>query len=190
MTPDADAGVITTPGQIEALSSPVRMRILHLAADPVTVAELAERLGVPPTRLYYHVNLLVREGFLAQIDQRKSGARIEKIYRRTAADLRLGPDAVEAIGDRRKAAEAAAGLLFDATRVEVADVIEGIFGGAAPTAGLGRIVVKLSPSDAQRIEERLELLLSDLRASSSDEGTETYSYTVAFVPIGSGGGEQ
>jgi DNA-binding transcriptional ArsR family regulator len=183
---ESAAGIIATTEQIEALSNPLRIRILHLASRPVAVSELADRLGVPATRLYYHVNLLVEERFLAQVDQRKSGARIEKIYQRTASNLQLGPDVVETIGDRRKAAEAAAGLLFDPARVEVADTIEEIFGGAKPTAQFGRMVVRLAPADAERFEEKLEQLMSELGATSSDESTETYSCTMAFVPIGSG----
>ncbi len=183
MAPDVAAnGVITTPGQIEALSNPVRVRILHLAAEPVAVSELADRLGVPPTRLYYHVNLLVEEGFLTQVDQRKSGARLERIYRRTASDLRLGSDVVETIGDQRKAADAASALVFDPARVEAADMIERVFGGEQPTAQLARTVVTLTVADAERFESRLEQLLEDLRAASNDGGTETYSYTVAFIP--------
>lgn len=158
---------------------------MHLAAEPVTVAELADRLGVPVTRLYYHVNLLVEEGFLAQVDQRKSGARIEKIYRRTASNLSLGSSVVETIGDTRKAADAAAALLFDPARVEAADLIEQIFMGVRPIAGLDRIVVRLTPADAERFQSRLKQLTEDMRAVSSDEDTETYSYTVAFIPVDS-----
>jgi hypothetical protein len=151
---------------------------------------MADRLGVPATRLYYHVNLLVREGFLVQVDQRKSGARIEKIYRRTSSNLRLGSNVAETIGDHRKAADAAAALLFDPARVEAADVIERIFGGEEPTAEIGRTVVSITRADAQRFMGRLGQLMGDLRAVSGDDGAETYSYTVAFVPIRSepGGG--
>lgn len=189
MATDDTTGVITTPKQIEALSNPMRIRILHLAAEPVTVGELADRLGVPATRLYYHVNLLVEVGFLAQVDQRKSGARIEKIYRRTASDLRLGSDVVETMGDSRAAADAAAALLFDPARVEAADVIEQIFVGTRPISELNRLVVTLTPEDAARFQSRLEQLTTDLRAASSDQGTESYSFTVAFVPVGPRTGE-
>jgi DNA-binding transcriptional ArsR family regulator len=175
-------GVIRTPAQIEALSNPVRIRILHLAVEPVTVSELAHRLDVPPTRLYYHVNLLVDAGFLRQVDQRKSGARIEKIYRRTASNLQLGSDAVDTIGDTRKAADAAAGLLFDPARVEAADTIERIFHGGHPTGQLGRTVVGLTREDAERFVARIKELMDDLHAVSHDEGAETYAFTVAFVP--------
>lgn len=96
MSGDPDGvGLITSLGQIEALSNPVRSRILRQAGRPATVAELAERLDVPQTRLYYHVNLLVREGMLAQVDERKSGARIEKIYLRTAATFKLGAGGIK-----------------------------------------------------------------------------------------------
>ena len=183
MAADVATGVITTLGQIEALSNPLRIRILHIAAEPVTVSEMADRLCVPATRLYYHVNLLVKDGFLAHVDQRKSGARIEKIYRRTASNLRLGSNVVETIGDRRKAADAAAALLFDPARVEAADMIERIFGGEHPTAQVGRALVRLSPADARRFEQKLDQLMDDLRAASGDEGTETYSCTIAFVPL-------
>jgi DNA-binding transcriptional ArsR family regulator len=181
--PEKAAGVITTPSQIEALSNPVRIRILHVASEPVTVAEIADRLGVPATRLYYHVNLLVEEGFLAQVDQRKSGARIEKIYRRTASNLHLGSNVLETIGDKRKAADAAAALLFDPARVEAADIIEDGFGGSQPTGHLGRAVVKLTPADAERFQERLDQLMSDLLAASTEDATETYSLTAAFLPV-------
>jgi DNA-binding transcriptional ArsR family regulator len=181
---DVSPGVITTLEQVEALANPVRIRILHLAAEPVTVSELADRLDVPATRLYYHVNVLAGQGFLAEVDQRKSGARIEKIYQRTASDLRLGLNVVETIGDRRRAADAAAGLLFDPARVEAAD-IEQIIGGAKPTAQLGRTVVRLSATDAKRFEKRLEQLMDDLAAASGDDGAETFSYTIAFVPLDS-----
>jgi DNA-binding transcriptional ArsR family regulator len=180
---DAGTVVITTPRQIEALSNPVRIRVLHLATEPVTVGELADRLGVPATRLYYHVNLLVEAGFLAAVDQRKSGARIEKIYQRTASNYRLGTNVVETIGDPRKAAEAAAALLFDPARVEAADVIEQVFAGTRPTAQFGRTVVRLTSADAEQFEARLERLLEDLRSADSVEGTDTYSYTAAFVPV-------
>jgi predicted ArsR family transcriptional regulator len=183
---DASAGVITTPGQIEALANPVRVRILHLAAGPVTVSELADRLGVPATRLYYHVNRLVHEGFLAQVDQRKSGARIEKIYQRTSSNLRLGADVAETIGDRRKAADAAAGLLLDQTRVETADMVERVMSGEDPTGQLGRTVVTLTPAAVEHFDARLRAFMNDLVTASTDEGTATYSYTVAFVPIGEG----
>ena len=181
---------ITSLGQIEALANPVRSRILRHARSPITVAELAERFDVPKTRLYYHVNLLVEEGFLVQIDERKSGARIEKIYLRTGRDFKLAPDLTETLGDTRKAAEAAAAVIFDPARAEVEDVLELVFADEKPAAQFGRTIARLSDQDIGRFRERLAQLMSDIREadSSHDKPGRTYSYTSAFVPVENGEG--
>jgi DNA-binding transcriptional ArsR family regulator len=176
---------ITSPSQIEALSNPVRIRILRHADTPITVAELADRLGVPKTRLYYHVNLLVEADMLVQVDERKSGARTEKIYRRTAADFQLGSGLAAAFGDRRKAAEAAASVLFDPARVEAEDHLEHVLGGGKTPGRLGRSVARLSPEAAERFARRVEDLLSDFRDLDleSDGESRTFSLTAALVPV-------
>ncbi len=186
MTVDPDSvGLISSEGQIEALSNPIRIRILHQARTPITVAELAERFDVPKTRLYYHLNLLVEEGFLTQVDERKSGARIEKIYLRTAANLQLSPDLAEAIGDTRRAAEAAAALIFEPARADTEDVLERRMRGIDQPGVLARSMFRLSADDVARFESRFNDLLSDLRSAHADSGPDAdmYSYTVALVPI-------
>jgi DNA-binding transcriptional ArsR family regulator len=176
---------LTSLSQIGALSSPVRMRILRHAGRPVSVAELADRLGVPTTRLYYHVNLLLQEGMLVQVDERQSGARIEKIYLRTASDFQLGPGLVDTVGDPRKIARVAAAVLFDPARADVEDHLERALADKEEAAQFGRTVVRLSAEAADRLAARMAELLNDVRDSDlkSDEQGRTYSYTVAFVPI-------
>lgn len=186
MTGDPDGvGYVTKPGQLEALSNPIRSRILRRAGRPITVAELARTLDVPKTRLYYHVNLLVDEGMLEQVDQRKSGARIEKIYLRTASNYQVGKGLVDAIGDARKAAVAMASVLFDPARAEVEDTFEQklMGGGKDLRAEIGRTVVELSGADCVRFQQRLSELMRDLRAASTADGDRTYALTVAFVPV-------
>ena len=58
-----DEAYITEPSQFEALTSGLRMRILQMFHEPSSVREVAERLDMPVTRLYYHVNLLEESGF-------------------------------------------------------------------------------------------------------------------------------
>ena len=189
MTVDPDGVfLITTEDQIEALSNPVRTRILNQAVAPITVAELAERFNVPKTRLYYHLNLLVKEGFLAQVDERKSGARIEKIYLRTASSLHLSPDLAEAIGDTRRAAEAAAALIFEPARAYTEDMLEKSLGGTDQSGVLTRTMFRLKAADVAEFESRFNEILSDLRLAhtDSDPNAVMYSYTVALVPIDEG----
>ena len=49
--------------------------------------------------------------------------------------------------------------------------------------------MRLTPADAKQFEEKIGELMDDLRTMSSDQGAETYSCTVAFVPWESPDGE-
>ncbi len=181
--PDATA-VVATVERLEALGSPVRMRILRHAVAPTTVAELAERLGVPQTRLYYHVNQLVDDGLLVQVDSRKSGARIERIFQRTAANYRLSPELAQSVGDERKAAELATSVVLEPARVEIEDALEQMLHGGEPTGAFGRTVVRLSVEDVRRFETRVRELLSDMTERRSDEeDAQVVALTVAFIPM-------
>jgi DNA-binding transcriptional ArsR family regulator len=73
-----------TPEETRALGHPLRIRILRLCLDELTNKELAERLGVAPGTVLYHVRRLVDVGFLVPGTPRTgpSGA-LEKPYRAT-----------------------------------------------------------------------------------------------------------
>ena len=77
----------------------LRQRLLALFAEPMTVKAAAERLGVPPTRLYHHLDRLRLEGLIEQVaEQRRRGA-MERTFLASAAapqvaraTLRLTPE--------------------------------------------------------------------------------------------------
>lgn len=176
---------ISGVGQLEALASPVRMRILRHTVARTTVTELAERLGVPKTRLYYHINLMLDEGLLELVDSRKSGARIERIYQRTAAHYTLSPDLAQSIGDERKAAELATSVILEPARVEIEDAIEKMFRGLEPEGTFSRTVVPLSDDDVRRFTQRFRDLVSEVSESrSEDEEAQLYALTAVFMPMG------
>lgn len=180
--------VLTTVGQLEALASPLRTRILRNAGVPITVAEMAERLDVPKTRLYYHVNLLIDEGLLEQVDSRKSGARIERIYLRSAGDFKLGPDVARSVGDPRRAAELATSVILEPARVEIEDSIEKVFAGVEPSGNFSRTVVRLSDEDVERFTHRFNELVADVRGADrpGEEPARIFALTAAFVPVEEG----
>ena len=188
MTIDPHAAVqLYRVGQLEALASPVRTRILRYAVAPITVAELAERIEVPQTRLYYHINQLVEEELLTQVDSRKSGARIERIYQRTGANYQLSPELALSVGDDRKAAELAASLMLEPARVEIEDSIERLFRGEEPAGSFSRTVVRLSEEDFREFKERFRDLVSDFSANRSDDGDgRSVALTVALVALEEG----
>ena len=180
--------LLTEITQFEALANPTRMRILMESSQPITVAELAERLGTPKTRLYYHVNLLVETGLLVQVGERKSGARIERIYRVAARNYEPGPGMWEKAEDPQQAADLAASVLFEPARAETAAVIEQVFRDAEPVAEFGRMLVHLTKDEAAAICVQVRGLVSTIRRDDNrpKPATTPYAFTYAFAPTGAG----
>jgi len=83
--PDAEQ-LITNPATLRIYFDPMRTRIIRtMAAQPRTVHDIADKLGVPFTRLYYHINMLEKHGLIRVVDVRSlSGVVEEKYYRVTA----------------------------------------------------------------------------------------------------------
>ena len=180
--------LLTDLSQFEALSNPIRMRILQAAVDPVTVGVLAERFGVPKTRLYYHVNLLVAEGLLVEVDERMSGARVEHIYRTVARSFTPGPELLEDVDDPRQAAKLVAGLVLDPARSESETMIEKKFRGGSTIGVLpGRLLLRFNGEQAQEFSRRLDRFCGEFRSqsneSSDDEEKESYAFTFVFAPM-------
>ena len=78
---------------LRLLTQPLRLRLLETlrtGAAPMTVKELAQALGMPPTRLYHHVNLLAERGLIRVASTRIVSGITEKRYAATAS--RVGVD--------------------------------------------------------------------------------------------------
>ena len=73
---------LRNPAQIEALSSPLRQRILDRleARGPCSIRELAESLGRRPDALYYHVRKLVELELLVEQGTRATGSSPEALF--------------------------------------------------------------------------------------------------------------
>ncbi|MEM7129144.1 MAG: helix-turn-helix domain-containing protein [Chloroflexota bacterium] len=75
--------------KIKVYADPLRLKIVKGMADPITVKELAKELGLPPTKLYYHVNLLHKHGLIQVIDHNLETGIVEKIYQVAARHFKL-----------------------------------------------------------------------------------------------------
>jgi len=175
--------LLTNLSQLEALSSSMRLRILQWALDPVTVGVLAERFGVPRTRLYYHVNLLVDEGLLVEVGERTSGARVEHIYRTVARSVTPSPELLE--DDPRQGAKLAVGLVLDPARTESETMIEKKLRGGSTIGEVDRLLLRFTDEQAREFVRRLDQFCAEFQSQSiesSDEGKkESYAFSFAFA---------
>jgi len=81
----ADRIALTRPGQVKALSHPLRTTILGLLSErAATVAELAVGLERPKSTVAHHVKVLTEAGLLQVVATRRVRAIDERFYGRTA----------------------------------------------------------------------------------------------------------
>jgi DNA-binding transcriptional ArsR family regulator len=97
---------IQRPDQLKALGHPLRLRVLETLGsddgDELTNRELANRLGVDPGHLHFHVRMLLSAGLIELVE--RTGGR-EKPYRAVARHVRVAPEliATGAANDAREA---------------------------------------------------------------------------------------
>lgn len=91
--------VLDKPEQLKALGHPLRVRVLEMLGQEgewqLTNRELAQRLGVDPGHLHFHVRMLLKAGLIELVDT--DGGR-EKPYRSVAKTFRVAPELLAAGG--------------------------------------------------------------------------------------------
>ena len=65
---------IDKPEQLKALGHPLRLRVLETLGEsdtPMSNRDLAQKLGVDPGHLHFHVRMLLRAGLIEQVASAK-----------------------------------------------------------------------------------------------------------------------
>lgn len=181
---------------VEALKvyfDPLRLRITQEIADRArSIHEIADALGIPFTRLYYHINLLEKNGFIKLVDVRQGAGAIEEKYYRVAARIFSVDRALMTPGTPTGDAglEAVLDTVLEETR---RSVYTGIDAGVLDTSQrvphpdallMVRGVFSLTPELAVEFQSRLKELLIEFtsRQLSSLDGTRVYNLAVALHP--------
>jgi len=88
-----DVLVLDQPEQLKALGHPLRLRVLETLGtsgkEAFTNRELANKLGVDPGHLHFHVRMLLRAGLITLVETDQGR---EKPYRPVARTLRVAPE--------------------------------------------------------------------------------------------------
>lgn len=75
-----DEMMIEDAETLRVLADPLRLRIRELMVRPCTVKQVAAVLGIAPTKLYYHINLLEKHKLIVVVAARVVSGIIEKQY--------------------------------------------------------------------------------------------------------------
>jgi DNA-binding transcriptional ArsR family regulator len=146
--------VLDKPEQLKALGHPLRVRVLEMLGQEgewqLTNRELAQRLGVDPGHLHFHVRMLLKAGLIELADGNGRGR--EKPYRAVAKIFRVAPELLAAGG----ASDLQAAMIDQVQRAHSLYAPEGAFRGA-------QLEVKLT------VERATELMAAFLEAARDVE---------------------
>ncbi|MEZ4662848.1 MAG: helix-turn-helix domain-containing protein [Caldilineaceae bacterium] len=74
---------------IKVFADTLRLKIIKLMEEPATVKQVAEALDIPAAKLYYHINLLQKQGLIQVVGHNLETGIVEKIYQVTARQFKL-----------------------------------------------------------------------------------------------------
>ena len=196
----AEQLVISDLETLKVLADPLRMQVLQLLLKPKTVKEVAARLEMPATRLYYHVNQLEKHGLIAIVTTNVVSGIIEKTYQAIARDFCVDDQLLALTEFTDKTVADILSVIFDAAKEDVRrSVNAGLIDLASPARGdeppdrlLGRANFMLTSTQFQAYLGRLTALLQGIEecAAANEREKETsgaelrpYGLTVGFYPV-------
>jgi DNA-binding transcriptional ArsR family regulator len=155
-----DTLVLDKPEQLKALGHPLRVRVLEMLGQEgdwqLTNRELAQRLGVDPGHLHFHVRMLLKAGLIELSDENGRGR--EKPYRAVAKIFRVAPELLAAGGAR----DLQAAMIDQVQRAHVLYSSDGGFRGA-------QLEVKLSVDRATELMAAFMAAARDLEDDDVDK---------------------
>jgi DNA-binding transcriptional ArsR family regulator len=179
---------------LKVVSDPFRVQILEvLVQEAQTVNQVAEQMGLAPSKLYYHFNMLEKHGLIQVVDTTLRGNILEKHYWVTARNIRLD-DSLCCLGTPEDPEDVVAMMIvpIETTREDMIRSLEArrfaLDHGAEEhprQAFIYREVSNLSDEQANEFLARLKALTKEFEAASNQEKGEdvqTHALTIAFYP--------
>lgn len=174
----------------EVLNNPVRVRILRQLMEPASVKQVAAGLKMPPTRLYYHFNLLEEAGLISVVETRKVGAMMERLYRARARGFRPSPQLSKGGYEPSELAKVATGVVLDGARADAEEALTRHFRLVRDDereelgdGAFGRTVGFFTREQAAEFADRLRRFIEDeFDPHDRSEGHE-YGLTFVFFPL-------
>lgn len=163
---------------LRVVSDSQRHRILTLLIrEPLTASEIARRLKIARTRVYYHLDLLAEHGFIGVVEERQVAAMIERTFRARAQRFRVNRGMLAAASSESELNDAQAMLLEHA-----ADDLRSRGQTKAqpgePEVFVSRSFLRLSPARARELRSELDALV-DKFSTGADESAP-YEMALAF----------
>lgn len=174
----------------EVFNSPIRVRILRQLMEPASVKQVAAALKMPPTRLYYHINLMEDAGLISVVETRKAGAMVERLYRASARGFRPSPQLSKGGYEPSELAKVATGVVLDGARADAEESLTRHFRRVRDDeqeklrdGAFGRTVGFFTHEQAADFADKLNRFIEEeFDPHDRSEGHE-YGLTFVFFPL-------
>jgi DNA-binding transcriptional ArsR family regulator len=180
---------------LRAVSDPLRVQIVELlTSQDLTVKQVAKKLGLAPSKLYYHFATLEKLGLIEVAETRMVANMLEKLYRSNAEVLDVDPSLFQfAREGENETFHMVINSVIDATREDIIRSLQArqfqLEKGAQEQPRrfiINRIVSRVPEARVQEFQERLVELLEEFEkendASARGSSHQPYALTVAFYP--------
>jgi predicted transcriptional regulator len=179
---------------LKVVSDSFRIQILEvLVSKPQSVNQIAEKMGLAPSKLYYHINLLEKHGLIQVVDTTLHGNIIEKHYWVTAFNIRLDDNLCSfSVTEDMDNIASIMVVPIDATRNDIIRSLEARRFARDQGAEehprqvmIYREVSNLSDEQANDFIARFKALTEEFESASdqeSGEDVQTHALTIAFYP--------
>ena len=177
---------------MKVISDPLRFQLLEMLTDqPLTVKQIAVRLGLSPSRLYYHVNMLEKHNMIQVVETRLVSGIQEKTFAAVADNFEIAPELLSRPTDRDlQRMESLIASHLDLTRQDLIRSLRAraraLERGAEPHPRgtmVTRVTAHLDDSLSREFLRRLHDLVEEFEAASQPgEDRQLFSLTVACFP--------
>lgn len=181
---------------LKVIADQLRSQLLELLIqETLTVKQLAEKLGLAPSKLYYHVNQLENYDLVEVVETRVVANMIEKLYRATASNFDVDPELLRfSTPEGKENINAVLVSTIDATREDLMRSLEARAfeleqgGQEQPRrAIINRVLSRLSEEQANQFTARFcelveEFTQADGEAHGPDDELHTYALMIALYP--------
>ncbi len=185
----ADEFIISDLETLKVLADPIRLSIIQYLIKPATVKQISQKIDHPPTKLYYHFNLLEKHDLIKTVDTRIVSGIVEKHYQSVARSYRV-QDGLLSPGTQAR--EANLDLMLTSMWNDTRSVLQASLkaGVASPDDDVpmhhrlmvtqGRMALK--PEQANEFYEKLTALLKEFgHQSEADNPTDEHQIFRIFM---------
>jgi len=178
-------------------ADPIRVQIIEMLIDqPQTVREMAVKLGLSPSKLYYHINMLEKQGLILVTETRQVANLIEKQYAAAAPQIDIDPSLlVNGPAQENTGLGSMLQTTFDLTREDIIRSVQArqyeLERGAQPKQReilLHRAQSYLTDEQATEYYQRLFALLDEYEAANQGleaaqrDGLQLFTLMLTWYP--------